>query len=283
MVRRSLISRILGRWKDDSALAGRVTGGRSTTDRDKAGFGNGSGPASNGDGPEGKESMSTDPGSKTGVKAVPVERMPDQTSKDKGFERRPEAREVKSTKMAPQEELSLKVSEGLASLTDLLGRIDDKLLSQNKHGLELARKLDGLPRLMNDLAETQKTNLEVLREVRTTLTGQAKSTKDTAESVGRIPGLIDGLGGKVDRQSRAGEKLGESVDTVGKSVRTLADSSQRAHNTLVAEFRRAQDEHRRRLEDVVRQGRRTSLIVAFLGVLVVGGLVAVVLAQTGVL
>ena len=183
---------------------------------------------------------------------------------------------VKPSKLAPQEELSLKITEGISDLSGLLGRIDGKLADQNTQRQALARRLEALPRVLENMAETQKANLEATREIRRSMEDQTKAWKGTASSLQQMPVMMDGLGTQLEEHAKAGAQVKDSVEHVGKSVRSLADGSQRAQNTLLAEFRRAQDEHRRRLEQMVDRERRTFYTVAILGVAVVVCLLVVI-------
>jgi methyl-accepting chemotaxis protein len=152
--------------------------------------------------------------------------------------------------------------------------------------------------MMEGLVHVQKSNLEALRDVRDAMADQQKAaeTRHTAmkgllsgqrEAVlhnglqlEKIPGKFDELGDNLSHQTRAQGEIKGSVEAVGKSVRSLADGAQRAQNTLLAEFRRAQDEHGRRLEDLVERERKMSLIVGGLGFLVVVCLVFILVKTT---
>jgi len=73
----------------------------------------------------------------TGESATTAEKGPVEIVPSKGPVGRPERSHqveepVKATKMAPQEELSIKISEGLKSLSTVLGAIDEKLASQTR-------------------------------------------------------------------------------------------------------------------------------------------------------
>lgn len=190
-------------------------------------------------------------------------------------------RAMKPAKLAPQEELTLKINEGIENLSGLLVRIDDKLADQNRHRELLARRLEKLPDVLETVARTQKDNLEATREVAKAVSTQSESLQGTALSLQKVPGAVDGLGQKLDDHAKAGALVKDSVETVGRSVRSLADGTQRAQNTLLAEFRRAQDEHRRRLEDLVDRERRVYYTVSVLGVAVVVSMIIVIVKLTG--
>jgi hypothetical protein len=187
--------------------------------------------------------------------------------------------EAKAKKIGGQEELSLRIHEGLTTLSGLLGNIDQKLATQNRQNVELSQGLQKLPMVFEGLINVQKSQLDALQEIRETVQAQKGDLANSAERLAKLPELFDGLGTtlgeKLDKQTRSGEEVRDSVETVGKSVRGLADSSQRAQNTLLAEFRRAQDEHGRRLQDLVERERKSTIVVAALGFLVVVCLVLV--------
>lgn len=185
----------------------------------------------------------------------------------------------KAKKMGEQEELSLRITEGLSTLSGLLGNIDQKLATQNRQSGELAQGLQRLPTIFEGLINVQKSQLDALTEIRESVREQKTGLVETNQQLGRMPEMFSGLGKELgerfDRQVHSGQEVRESVDSVGKSVRSLADSSQRAQNTMLAEFRRSQDEHGRRLQDLVERERKSTIIVGALGFLVVVCLVLV--------
>lgn len=191
---------------------------------------------------------------------------------------RPASREdevVKATKMAPQEELSIKITEGLKNLTTVLGAIDSKLAAQSRTTEIVAERLQSLPRVLEGLVDSERSNLETLQALRTSMDKQNEVSQQTAEKLEKIPGAVDGLGTRIVQQTEAAAAVKTSVESVSQSVRGLVDGSQRAQNSLITEFRRGQDEQRLRLEDLVERQRKMTLVVFGVAVLLVIGLVVV--------
>jgi methyl-accepting chemotaxis protein len=191
---------------------------------------------------------------------------------------RPVSREdevVKATKMAPQEELSIKITEGLKNLSTVLGAIDEKLAAQSRTTELVAERLQALPRVLEGLVDSERSNLETLQALRGSMDKQNEVAQQTAEKLDKIPGAVDGLGTRIEQQTEAAAAVKTSVEAVSQSVRGLVDGSQRAQNSLITEFRRGQDEQRLRLEDLVERQRKMTLIVFGVAVVLVLGLVIV--------
>ncbi len=184
-----------------------------------------------------------------------------------------EAEKVKTAKMAPTEELSVKITEGMKSLTHLLSTIDDKLAGQNETQRTIAERLGTIPSLVRDLCQAQQSQLLVLSEIKDSVRDQASAQKSTSQTLEKLPGAVGTLSERIEQQAQTGAAVRTSVEGVGKSVQNLVDSTQRAQNSLMAEFRRAQDSHRERLEKVIDRERQTLWMVCFFGLLVVGCLV----------
>jgi hypothetical protein len=169
---------------------------------------------------------------------------------------------VSTTRMAPQEELSIKVGEGLGKLSALLSSIDEKLVAQHRATELVAERLQALPRVLEGLVETERRSLQTLDELRTAMDKQGRASEQTAEKLGQLPPLVEGLGARVEKQTEASASVRTSVESVGHSVRGLVDGAQRANNSLVTEFRRGQDEQRQRLEELVERQRKVLWVVA---------------------
>lgn len=191
---------------------------------------------------------------------------------------RPVSREdevVKATKMAPQEELSIKITEGLKNLSTVLGAIDEKLAAQSRTTELVAERLQALPRVLEGLVDSERSNLETLQALRGSMDKQNEVAAQTADKLDKIPGAVDGLGTRIQQQTEAAAAVKTSVEAVSQSVRGLVDGSQRAQNSLITEFRRGQDEQRLRLEDLVERQRKMTLIVFGVAVVLVLGLIIV--------
>lgn len=178
---------------------------------------------------------------------------------------------VRATKMAPQEELSIKISEGLKSLSTVLGAIDDKLASQTRTAELVADRLQALPRVLEGLVDAEKNNLETLQALRASMEKQSEASLATTDRLDKLPGVVEGLGSRIVQQTEASAAVKTSVESINQSVRGLVDGAQRSQNSLITEFRRGQDEQRQRLEALVERQRRTMqvifavLIAVFLG------------------
>lgn len=182
---------------------------------------------------------------------------------------------VKATPMAPQEELALKVSEGLKNLTTLLSSIDERMVAQHRATELVAERLQALPRVLEGLVEAEKQNIETLRDLRGSMERQGEAALAATEKLGALPTLVDGIGARIEKQTEASASVKTSVEAVGQSVRGLVDGAQRTQNSLITEFRRGQDDQRQRLEDLVERQRKTIMVVAIIGAFVVIGLVIV--------
>jgi hypothetical protein len=176
---------------------------------------------------------------------------------------------VKTTRMAPQEELSLKVNEGIKNLSTLLSAIDQRMVQQTRATELVAERLQTLPRVLEGLVEVERTNLETLRELRGSMEKQGQAAAQTAEKLSSLPGLVEGLGTRVEKQTEAAASVRTSVESVGQSVRGLVDGTQRAQNSLITEFRRGQDQQQQHLIEMVDRQRKTIYAVAVLGVFVI--------------
>ncbi len=176
---------------------------------------------------------------------------------------------VHATKMALQEELSIKLSEGLKGLSQLLSSIDDKLGQQSRATELVADRLQTLPRVLEGLVEAERVNLDVMRELRGSMEKQSEASARASEQLERLPTVVDTIGGRIEKQTEASASVKTAVESVGQSVRSLVDGAQRAQGSLVTEFRRGQDEQRQQLEALVERQRKTILVVAAIGALVV--------------
>ncbi|MBL8840276.1 MAG: hypothetical protein JNL90_01975 [Planctomycetes bacterium] len=176
---------------------------------------------------------------------------------------------VRATKMAPQEELTLKVSEGLKNLSTLLTSIDDKMGQQHRATELVAERLQALPRVLEGLVEAERMNLETMRDLRGSMEKQSAAAAAATQKLEQLPTLVDGIGARIEKQTEASASVKTSVESVGQSVRGLVDGAQRTQNSLITEFRRGQDEHRQRFEELVERQRKTILIVAAIGAFVV--------------
>ena len=176
---------------------------------------------------------------------------------------------VRATKMAPQEELTLKVSEGLKNLSTLLSSIDDKMGQQHRATELVAERLQALPRVLEGLVEAERVNLETMRDLRGSMEKQSAAAAAATQKLEQLPSLVDGIGARIEKQTEASASVKTSVESVGQSVRGLVDGAQRSQNSLITEFRRGQDEHRQRFEELVERQRKTILIVAAIGAFVV--------------
>lgn len=182
---------------------------------------------------------------------------------------------VKATPMPAQEELSLKVSEGLRNLTSLLTSIDEKMLSQHRATELVAERLQALPRVLEGLVDAEKQNLETLRDLRGSMEKQSAAALAATEKLEQLPNLVDGIGARIEKQTESAASVKTSVESVGQSVRGLVDGAQRTQNSLITEFRRGQDEQRQRLEELVERQRKTIMVVAVIGAFLVLGVVIV--------
>jgi hypothetical protein len=182
---------------------------------------------------------------------------------------------VRPSRMPPQEELAIKVSEGLKGLTSLLSSIDERLVQQHRATELVAERLQTLPRVLEGLVEAEHSHLQSLKDLRSSLDQQGKASLSASAELGKLPTLVDTIGTRIDRQTEASSAMKTSVEGFGQSVRGLVDVSQRAHNSLITEFRRGQDDQRERLEALVDRQRRTIWVVAGLGVVVVICLIVV--------
>ena len=182
---------------------------------------------------------------------------------------------VKATKMAPQEELSIKISEGLKSLSTVLGAIDEKLAAQSRTAEMVADRLQALPRVLEGLVDAERNNLETMQALRTSLEKQGEAARGTSERLDKLPGVVEGLGTRIVQQTEASAAVKTSVESIGQSVRGLVDGAQRSQNSLITEFRRGQDEQRQKLEGLIERQRRTTqlifgvLIAVFIGLVFV--------------
>lgn len=179
---------------------------------------------------------------------------------------------VKTTKMAPQEELALKVADGLKNLSTILSSIDEKMVHQHRATELVAERLQALPRVLEGLVAAERNNLETLRELRGAMEKQSEASLAASQKLEQLPTLVDGIGSRIDKQTEAAASVKTSVESVGSSVRGLVDGAQRAQSSLITEFRRGQDEQRLRLEQLVERQRKTIVIVAAIGAFVIIGL-----------
>ena len=176
---------------------------------------------------------------------------------------------LKTTLMAPQEELALKVSEGLKSLTTLLAAIDDRLVHQQRATELVADRLQALPRVLEGLVDAERLNLETLKDLRGSMERQGQASLSAAEKLDKLPGLMDGLASRVERQTEASTSVKTSVEAVGQSVRGMADGNQRATTQLVNEFRRGQDAQKQQFDALLERQRKLLWFVAGFGAMVV--------------
>ena len=182
---------------------------------------------------------------------------------------------VRTTKMPAQEELAIRVSDGLKGLTSLLSSIDDKLVQQHRATELVADRLQALPRVLETLVQAEQVSLETLRDLRASLEKQGQASLHATDALGKLPTLVDTIGERIEKQTEASSSVRTSVESVGQSIRGLVDVSQRTHNSLITEFRRGQDEQRQKLEALVDRQRKTVWVVAALGAIVVLALIVV--------
>jgi chromosome segregation ATPase len=171
--------------------------------------------------------------------------------------------------MPAQEELSIKLTEGLKGLSTLLSSVDEKLAQQHRASELVAERLQALPHLLEGLVEAERNHLQTLRDLKTSLEEQGRASLQASAEMGKLPELVDRIGSRIERQTDAAGAMRTSVESVGQSVRGLVDVAQRGQNSLITEFRRGQEEQRQRLETLVERQRRTMWVVAALGAVVV--------------
>lgn len=176
---------------------------------------------------------------------------------------------VRTTKMPANEELAIKMNEGLKGLSTLLSSIDERLVQQQRASELVAERLQTLPRVLESLVETERGSLQTLRDLNASLGEQGRASLRACDELGKLPALVDTIGSRIDQQTSASASMRTSVESVGQSVRGLVDVAQRGQNSLITEFRRGQDDQRHRLETLVDRQRQMLWIVAGLGVVVV--------------
>jgi hypothetical protein len=188
---------------------------------------------------------------------------------------------VRTTKMPPQEELSIQVSEGLKGLTKVLGSIDEKLVVQQRATELVAERLQTLPRVLEGLVSAEKVSLETLRDLRTSLEKQGEASQKATAELEKIPTIVDTISTRIHEQTTHASAVRTSVESVGGSVRALVEASQRTQIGLIAEFRRGQEEQRQRLQALVDRQRLAIWVLGGLAVAVVVCLTVVLVRLTG--
>ncbi|MFO0984949.1 MAG: hypothetical protein U1E76_25005 [Planctomycetota bacterium] len=199
----------------------------------------------------------------------------------------PQPHEVRPEPMSAREEVSLKITEGLKGLSNILTDIDTKLDDQNRKSTEIVQSIKVLPEMMRDLPETSRAGIELLSVISRVLEDQTRATRDMVDRVKEMPTLVARVSSHLEEQSRvlsrqedARMQLETAVQGVGSAVLKLADQQQtqearacekleQVENRTLEELRRMQAQHERHLSDLSQRSTHQMRVITIMTVLIV--------------
>ena len=210
------------------------------------------------------------------------------TPPGKVTERHEKKMDVIAEKMSAQEEVSVKISDGIKGLSSVLSNIDQRLEEQTQQSCELAKTVKIIPEAMKDLPESSRAGLELLQTISQILENQSKATANLGSQVAGLPDVITRLNEKMDHdaadrvEDRAAfkESFKDSVSAMNASIKELEKRQSKIdknqfENTkkIVDHFRTVQKDQQRNVRDLIQKSKLTNTLVAVLILVIVAGLV----------
>lgn len=205
--------------------------------------------------------------------------------------------DVIAKKMTAQEEVTVKISDGIKGLSSMLNNIDQRLEEQTQQSTELVRSVKSIPEMMKDLPESSRAGVELLQTISQILENQSRATVELGSKIHGLPDLLTQLSGKIDREAdeRAAERsvIKESFDeSVGVLKSSITDLEQRqevlgktqGENTkmIVDSFKTIQKGQQDQINRLIEKNRMTNRLIFILLLIVAAGIVGYVLWQAGV-
>jgi len=196
--------------------------------------------------------------------------------------------EVITRKLTEQEEMSLKISQGLKGLTSHLGEISDKLEEQTKKSTELVTTVQTIPDKLKDLPESSRAGLELLKTISRTMESQSKSVENLNGKISGLSNVMNDVAGKMENDSRERveevQVFQESIGTVKDSITELSDqhsTSTEEHSqnirSIATVLKKVSEENQSQVEGLLGRQKTMNRLVIFLIFVIIAGLVAVVL------
>ena len=197
--------------------------------------------------------------------------------------------DVIAKKMSAQEEVTIKMSDGIKGISGILSNIDQRLDEQNKQSTELVRSVKNIPEMMKDLPESSRAGVELLQAISQVLENQSQATAKLGEQLAGIPGTLNKLNERIDTeaQHRAKERealtsnFDSSVKTMKSSLgelekRQVSLAKVQVDNTkkLVTSLKSIQEAQNSQIGRLIEKNRMTNRLMAVLVFVVVVLLVA---------
>jgi DNA repair exonuclease SbcCD ATPase subunit len=199
--------------------------------------------------------------------------------------------EVITEKLSQQEEMSVKISQGLKGLSSLLGDIDERLQEQTKQSTELVQTVRTIPDKLKDLPESSRAGLELLNTISKIMEQQSRSVESLNSKVTGFSSVLNDIGEKMENDARdrteTAEAFQHSIGSVKETISGLSEqqsrlSAEQATNikAVTQAMKRSSEEQHDRMENIVSRMKVMNGLVIFLILVIIAGLVAVVLSLT---
>jgi len=203
--------------------------------------------------------------------------------------------DVIAKQMSQQEEVTIKMSEGIKGISSVLSNIDQRMEEQNQQSTELIRSVKKIPDMMKDLPESSRAGVELLQTIGQVLENQSKATADLGKKISGIPDILENLNKKIIQESDDREKerviikdsfncsvdamklsmkgVKTSMDDLEKKQQVIVKSQDKNTQTLVNTFKKLQVEQNSQINRLIDKNRMTNKLIAAAILIIVTGLV----------
>ncbi|MFH2001324.1 MAG: hypothetical protein ABIK28_16700 [Planctomycetota bacterium] len=195
--------------------------------------------------------------------------------------------DVIARKMTTQEEVSIKISDGIKGLSNVLNNIDQRLEEQSQQSFEIARTVKTIPEMIEDLPESSRAGVELLHSISKILENQSAATKDLGKQISGLPEALSSLKEQIDKdvdeRARDRNMVQETVESMKSSLDHLEERNtklgkqqEESTSILVESLKKSQMEHQRQIDALMEKNLSTNRLLLYLLYVVVIGLIIIV-------
>ena len=195
--------------------------------------------------------------------------------------------DVIAKKMTVQEEMTIKISDGIKGLSSILSNIDQRLEEQTQQSYEMVRTVKTIPEVLKDLPESSRAGVELLQAISQILENQSLATAELGHRIAGLPDLLQNLGERMEEENRERQEerstFKESVETVKKAMEQLDKrhqdlSHEQETNTrkLIQSVRTIQSEYQNQVNRLVEKNRMTNRLILLMIFILAAGMVSIV-------